>query len=170
MIKGNKVHGADNLSAGEIKLVVTKEFSPCVASLSRQRYAAGFILRNGKSVWLNVQWKSGSKDDCSNYRPITLLPIPSKITDSVICGNIVPHLGKYFTRARVGFKKGLSTESLLIYLSETWKLNIDNEKVVGVIFIDVRKAFDSVNHEVLSYKLQACGFYGNLFAVANLLS
>ena len=52
-------------------------------------------------------------------------------------------------------------------LSETWKLNIDNGKVVGVIFIDVRKAFDSVNHEVLSYKLQACGFYGNLFAVAN---
>ena len=33
---------------------------------------------------------------------------------------------------------------------------------MGVIFIDFRKAFDSVNHEVLSYKRQACGFYGNL--------
>ena len=33
---------------------------------------------------------------------------------------------------------------------------------MAVIFIDFRKAFDSVNHEVLSYKLQACGFYGNL--------
>ena len=47
LIKGNKVHGADNLSAGEMKLAVTKEFSPCVANLSRQRYAAGFIPRNG---------------------------------------------------------------------------------------------------------------------------
>ena len=38
---------------------------------------------------------------------------------------------------------------------------------MGVIFIDFRKAFDSVNHEVLSYKLQACGFYGNLLQWLN---
>ena len=38
---------------------------------------------------------------------------------------------------------------------------------MGVIFIDVRKAFDPVNHEVLSYKLQACGFYGNLLQWLN---
>ena len=111
---------------------------------------------------VNVQWKSGSKDNCSNYRPLTLLPIPSKITDSVICDNIVPHLGKVLHKNQWGYKKGLSTESLLIYLSETWKLNIDSGKVVRVIFIDFRKAFVSVSYEVLSYKLQACGFYGNL--------
>ena len=163
LIKGNKAHGADNLSAGEMKLVA-EEFSPCVADLSRQRYAAGLQWKIGL---VNVQWKSGSKDDCSNYRPITLFPIPSKITDSVICGNIVPHLGKYFTRTSGGIRKDFPLISLLIYLSETWKLNIDNGKVVGVIFIDFRKAFDSVNHEVLSYKLQACGFYENLLQWLN---
>ena len=101
LIKGNKAHGADNLSAGEMKLVA-EEFSPCVANLSRQRYAAGLQWKIGL---VNVQWKSGSKDDCSNHRPLTLLPIPSKITDSVICGNIVPHLGKYFTRTSGDIRK-----------------------------------------------------------------
>ena len=61
LIKRNKAHGADNLSAGEMKLVFTKEFSPCVANLSRQRYAAGFIPRNGKSVWLMFSGKVAAK-------------------------------------------------------------------------------------------------------------
>ena len=104
-----------------------------------------FIPHNGKSVR-----KRGSKDDCSNYRLLTLLSIPSKITESVICDNIDPHLIKVLHRNQWRYKKGLSTEALLIYLSETWQLNIDNGKGVGVVFIDFRKAFDSVNHEVAS--------------------
>ena len=91
---------------------------------------------------------------------LTLLSISSKISESVICDNIEPYLGKVLQKNQWGYKKGLSTESLLVYLSETWKLNIDNGKVEGVI--DFRKAFDSVNHEVFRYKPQTCGFYGNI--------
>ena len=60
MIKGNKAHKTDNLSAGEMKLVA-EEFSPCVANQSRQRYAAGFIPRDGKSVWLMFSGKVAAK-------------------------------------------------------------------------------------------------------------
>ena len=60
LIKGNKAHKTDNLSAGEMKLVA-EEFSPCVANLSRQRYAAGFIPRDGKSVWLMFDGKVAAK-------------------------------------------------------------------------------------------------------------
>ena len=56
----------------------------------------------------------------------------------------------------------MSTESLLLYLTETWKANIDKGKVVGVIFIDFRKAFDCVDHEILGFKMQGCGTSGNL--------
>ena len=104
-----------------------------------------FIPHNGKSVR-----KRGSKDDYYNYRLLTLLSIPSKITESVICDNIDPHLIKVLHRNQWRYKKGLSTEAPLIYLSETWQLNIDHGKGVGVVFIDFRKAFDSVNHEVAS--------------------
>ena len=113
-----------------------------------------FIPHSGKSVRLEFSGKevgAGSKDDCSNYRPLTLLSIPSKITESVICDNIDPHLIKVLHRSQWRYKKGLlSTEALLIYLSETWQLNIDNGKGISVVFIDFRKAFDSVNHEVAS--------------------
>ena len=116
-----------------------------------------FIPHNGKSVR-----KRGSKDDYYNYRPLTLLSIPSKITESVICDNIDPHLIKVLHRNQWRYKKGLSTEAPLIYLSETWQLNIDHGKGVGVVFIDFRKAFDSVNHEVASL-----WFLREPFAVAN---
>ena len=50
----------------------------------------------------------------------------------------------------------------LIYLTETWKTAIDNRKVVGVVFIDFQKAFDTVSHNILIYKLQAMGLSGDV--------
>ena len=86
----------------------------------------------------------------------------SQITESVICDNIDNDLSNVLQKNQWGYRKGVSTESLLLYLTETWKINIDHGNVVGVIFTDFRKAFESVYHEVLFYKMQACGFYGNV--------
>ena len=72
------------------------------------------------------------------------------------------HLSNVLPKNQWGYRKGVSTESLLLYLTETWKINIDHGNVVGVIFIDFRKAFETVYHEVLFYKMQACGFYRNV--------
>ena len=44
-----------------------------------------------------------------------------------------------------------------------WKLSIDNGKVIGTIFTDFRKTFDSIDHNILGYKLQACGETGSLW-------
>ena len=66
-----------------------------------------------------------------------------------------------------GYRRGLSSESLLLYLTETWNHHIDQGKVIGAIFIDFRKAFDSVCPAILSHKLQACGISGNLFQWLN---
>ena len=60
-----------------------------------------------------------------------------------------------------GFKKGTNTETLL-YLTETWKAALDSNRVVGPIFIDFRKAFKTLNHKILSYKLQAVGISEDL--------
>ena len=56
------------------------------------------------------------------------------------------------------------SESLLLYLTAMWKLSIDNGKVLsGAIFIDFRKALDSVDQNILGYELQACGKTGSLW-------
>ena len=94
---------------------------------------------------------------CANYRPLTLLSIPSKKKkESVICESFDSHLRCVLQRNQWGYRKGLSSESLSLYLTEMWKLSIDNGKVIGAIFIDFRKAFDSIDHNILGYKLQAC--------------
>ena len=60
----------------------------------------------------------------------------------------------------MGFKKAVSTELLLLYLTETWKKAIDDGYKVGVLFVDFKKAFDAVDHAILKSKLSELGVSG----------
>ena len=82
--------------------------------------------------------------------------IPSKMTESVICDSIDDHLDKVIQRNQWGFRKGFSTNSLWLYITEMWKRILDKENVVGTVLINFRKALDSVDHSILSYKMDAC--------------
>ena len=73
-----------------------------------------------------------------------------KILQSVVCDSL----------DQWGFKKGVSTESLLLYLTETWKKAIDDGYKVGVLFVDLTKAFDTVDHAILKTKLSDVGVSG----------
>ena len=66
------------------------------------------------------------------------------------------------TDSQWGFRQGRSTEEILMYLTETWKSALDSANVVGVAYIDSQKAFDTVSHEILIYKLQAMGLSGDM--------
>ena len=93
-----------------------------------------------------------------------MLIIPGKLLESQVCKIIDDHLDAYelLSDKQWVFRKGRSTEGLLMRLTESWKREIDDGKMVGVVFIYFKKASDTVPHEVLSYKLQAVGITGNL--------
>ena len=93
-----------------------------------------------------------------------LLSIPSKLLESHICSIIDTHLNSCGTKSckQWGFSKGLSTEGMLISMTERWKTAIDNGLTVGAVFIDFQKAFDTVPHYILSHKLHAIGISGPL--------
>ena len=63
-----------------------------------------------------------------------------------------------------GFRKNRSTESVLLHMTEKWREKIDQNQLVGVLFLDFQKAFDSVNHEIIKKKLQAFGISGNIYS------
>ena len=111
------------------------------------------IQLNGKLI-KSVLHKGSDNDECGNYRPLTMLSIHSKITESIICDTIDPHLNEMLQKHQWGYGKGQSSESLL-YLTESWKQSIGEGKVVGAIFMDFRKALNSVSHDILHYK-NAC--------------
>ena len=93
-----------------------------------------------------------------------MLSLPSKLLEGLVCEG----LDSFTTETgqlndnQWGFRQGGLTEEILIYLTETWKTALDNGNVVGVVYIDFQKAFDTVSHEILIYKLQAMGLSGDM--------
>ena len=160
-VNTRKAHGSDGITPKEMQ-IIAREISYSIANMSRMSYDEGKYPQDWKIGKVKVLHKSGDKDNCGNYRPLTMLSIPSKITESIICDTIDPHLNEVLQKNQWGYRKGLSSESLLLYLTETWKQKMDEGKVVGAIFIDFRKAFDSVSHDILYYKMHACGLSGKL--------
>ena len=102
----------------------------------------------------------------NNFRPISLLSIPGKILEDIISNTIDNHIEAHdlLSDNQWGFRKNHSTEDFLLHLTDTWKWALDKNFKVGVLFIDFRKAFDSVNHTILLQKLKAVGISGNLLS------
>ena len=82
--------------------------------------------------------------------------------ESIVCDSLDYHLvtNELIHSNQWGFKKGVSTESLLLYLTEAWKKAIDDGYKVGVLFVDFKKAFDTVDHAILKDKLSDVGVSG----------
>ena len=64
-----------------------------------------------------------------------------------------------------GYRKGFSTQHALIALIEKWKVSLDNKGFAGAILMDLSKAFDTINHELLIAKLHAYGFNRNALMI-----
>ena len=106
--------------------------------------------------------KGGSMDELNNYRPISLLSIFDKIIEKLMHKRLYSFLELHdiLFKNQFGFRKNNSTTFALIQITEKIKESIDNKKFGCGIFIDLRKAFDTVNHEILLKKLEHYGIRG----------
>ena len=100
---------------------------------------------------------------CGNYRPISLQPIFSKIFEKVIYQRMYDFIdkNKLIYERQFGFRTKHSTNHALISTTESIKSKIDKGNDVAGVFLDLQKAFDTVNHDILCQKLAHYGFRGN---------
>ena len=104
--------------------------------------------------------KNGLKSDPSNYRPVSILPVVSKVIEKHITKHLFSYLNKYklLHQSQSGFCRKHSCNTALINLINRWLKHIDKGDIVGAIFFDLRKAFDIVDHELLMKKLSIYKF------------
>ena len=118
-----------------------------------------FVDDDRKNARVTPIHKDGSKLVMGNYRPISLLPIISKIFEQEFFQQLYKYMNEnnLISKFQSGFRPGYSTLSALIQMCDAWFNNMDNGELTGVVFLDIQKAFDCIDHNILLDKLK---FYG----------
>ena len=125
---------------------------------------SGIFPRKWAVGFVNILPKGGDLRYPTNWRPITQTCIPSKLMEKIIHKRLLDYLLQHnlLDQNQYGFLHGKSTQKAVFDLIKDIYNNINNEKDTGLLFLDVRKAFDSLNHKILLRKLCNIGLPGNI--------
>ena len=122
-------------------------------------FASGIFPNSMKLSKIIPIFKSGSNVEFNNYIPISLLCQFSKILEKLYNKRLEKCIDKnnILSTSRYGFRTNMSTSHALIDLVEEIRTSLDKKKYTLGVFIDLKKAFDTVNHSVLIEKLNHYG-------------
>lgn len=154
----NKSSGMDGVSAR-----LLKEAAPIVsgslAAIINMSITKGIFPNDWKQAKISPIHKEGPKTDPNNYRPISILSTVSKIIEKIIFKQVYDHLNSngILNKFQSGFRPLHSTVTALLDATNNWYLNIDDGQINAVLFLDLKKAFDTVNHTILLKKLKHYG-------------
>lgn len=165
-LKTKCANGWDNISNQFIK-EFKKFIIPPLTHICNLCLSNGVFPKVFKHSIIHPIFKSGDRDCISNYRPIAILPAFSKIIEKVINKRLMNYLESknLLSVKQFGFRNGKSTDGAVHELTDLVVKNLDkSNKVIG-IFIDLKKAFDTVSVPILISKLEACGIRGNQLAL-----
>ena len=122
----------------------------------------GYFPKQLKTAKVTPIFKAGDKTDPGNYRPISVLPCLSKILEKIMYNRLYDYLVKHdiLFKKQFGFQKGHSTEHALLELISEISDSFEQNKYTIGVFIDLSKAFDTVDHDILISKLKRYGITG----------
>ena len=110
------------------------------------------ILKNANISPVFKKWCRGSKE---SYRPVTILPVSSKMFEKLLCKQITIFIDPLLSKYQCGFKKGFSAQHCLLVMLEKSKNAVDKGKVFDALLTNLSKAFDCLTHELIIAKLNA---------------
>jgi hypothetical protein len=158
-MKGNSAAGHDGLAPKVFK-TLNDQISPMIAHLICTIFKTGTYPTSLKLAVITPIFKGGSKTSADNYRPISVLPVLNKVLERVIYKQLFSffdHKLKNLYDHQFGFRPKCGTENAAIELVNLIMRAIDNKKIPTAIFMDLRKAFDIVNHDLLLQVLEKYG-------------
>ena len=154
----NKGTGLDNLPAKFVKDGARSIVKPIlyIVNLSISSGEVPCDLKNARVVPL---YKKNSRTEAGNFRPVSILPVISKILEKVIFDQLESYLkaNNLTYQYQSGFRPSFSTDTCLIYLTDYIKKEMSLGRYTGMVLIDLQKAFDTVNHQILKNKLSSIG-------------
>ena len=153
--------GVDELSTILIKLVKSDLLKP-LTTIINQSLHTGIFPDKLKIAKVIPLFKKGEPTLIENYRPISLLPAISKIFERVIFNEMNAYftLNNLFYDKQYGFRKYHSTELAALNVVDTIVNHMDNGNTPFAVYLDLSKAFDTLNHSILLDKLKFYGFRG----------
>ena len=158
LLPENKAMGLDKFSGKLLRAAAPIICNPLTFIMNLSLQSGKFITEWKLAKVIPIH-KSGPRTDRNNYRPISILPIVSKILERFVHKSFTEFLDQYnlVTCVQSGFRSMNSTVTALLNVTDRWLENIDKGLVTGVVFIDLRKAFDTVDIGILLNKLSVFG-------------
>ena len=160
-LNDGKASGPNSIPTFILKFLAW-DISPLLSKLFNLSFVTGIFPNIFKTASVKPIHKKGSKLDCNNYRPISLLSNISKILEKLMYSRIYQFLdnSKCLYGRQFGFRLKHSTSHALISITEMIRGAIDSGSFACGVFIDLQKAFDTVDHKILIKKLYYYGIRG----------
>ena len=149
-----------NLAAGVL-------YSPLTVTINSSINEITFPDK-AKSAAVPPIFKCEEKTDKKNYSTVSILNSLSKIFENVMKEQLIPFFENCLSAFNLAYRKEYSSKNVLLRLIESWRRCLDQSQLVGVIFMDLSKAFDCIPHDLLIAKLEAYGL--SLSALAYIYS
>ena len=161
-LKNKFSSGYDEISTSILKFVILSVIHPLVYIINNS-LTYGIFPDKLKHALVVPIYKKDDPDDITNYRPISLLPSFSKIFEHAMCCRIVNFMEKnnLFNKIQHGYLRGKSTQTAVFKFTSAILETLENGEIPLGLFLDLSKAYDTRNHDILTKKLNLYGVRGS---------